>query len=177
MFTDQNNILCLTREKRVVVFLFFNTAEQYSRDVRGSYRTMGAWQFTFIGFNMTHCLLAKTEHQQEIDSKNKEQAPSAFPHILYILPRRRARKGPVRIFPPSHTKSKLCMSEDDHIFFFFFGCKFGESERGSLEFTSGFNMLRRKGLQQHLPAHGKGQRDWRECERSSRWNNRTFESF
>lgn len=49
--------------------------------MRGSYQTMGVWQFTFIGFNMTHCLLAKTEHQQEIDSKNKDQAPSAFPHI------------------------------------------------------------------------------------------------
>ena len=135
MFTNQNNILCLTREKRVVVFLFFNTAEQYSRDVRGSYRTMGAWQFTFIGFNMTHCLLAKTEHQQEIDSKNKEQAPSAFPHILYILPRRRARKGPVRIFPPSHTKSKLCMSEDDHIdsltkgFWFFLGANLAKANK------------------------------------------------
>lgn len=64
----------------------FHTIEQYSLEMRGSYHTMGVWQFTFIGFNMTHCLLAKTEHQQEIDSKNKDQAPSAFPHILYILP-------------------------------------------------------------------------------------------
>lgn len=28
---------------------------------------------------------AKTEHQQEIDSKNKDQAPGALPLILYIL--------------------------------------------------------------------------------------------
>lgn len=126
---------------------------------------MGAWQFTFIGFNMTHCLLAKTEHQQEIDSKNKEQAPSAFPHILYILPRRRAQKEPVRLFPRSRgdkkPKSELCMSEDDHVdslterFCCFFLVQIWRSERGSLECTSGFNMLRRKGLQQHLPAHGK----------------------
>lgn len=41
---------------------------------------------------MTHSLLSETEHQQEIDSKNKEQAPSAFPLILYIqLLRRRAQ--------------------------------------------------------------------------------------
>lgn len=132
MFTHQNNILCPAREK--IVF-FFNTAEQYSRDVRGSYRTVGAWQFTFIGFNMTHCLLAKTEHQQEIDSKNKEQAPSAFPHILYILPRRRALKDRSEDSldleeNKKKTKSELCMSEDDHVdffFFFFFGCKFGEA--------------------------------------------------
>lgn len=63
----------------------FIVARQYSREMQGSHRTMGVWQFTFTGFNMTHSLLAKTELQQEIDSKNKDQAPSAFPLVLYIF--------------------------------------------------------------------------------------------
>lgn len=94
----------------------FNTSKQYSREMQGSYRAMGVWKFTFIGFNMTHCLLAKTEHQQEIDSKNKDQAPSAFPHILYILPwhwhshRGVVHKEPVRKLPQSEKKAELCMS-------------------------------------------------------------------
>lgn len=37
---------------------------------------------------MTHCLLAKTEHQQEVDSKNKDHAPSAFP-LQLVKPQRR----------------------------------------------------------------------------------------
>lgn len=105
MFTDQSNILYLA-------------GKQYSLEMRGSYHTMGVWQFTFIGFNMTHCLLAKTEHQQEIDSKNKDQAPSAFPHILYILPwywhsrRGIVHKEPVRTLPQSvkRKKAQLCIS-------------------------------------------------------------------
>lgn len=90
----------------------FNTAEQYSWEMRGSYHTMGVWQFIFIGFNMTHCLLTKTEHQQEIDSKNKDQAPSAFPHILYILPwywhsrRGVVHKEPIRTLPQSGKESE-----------------------------------------------------------------------
>lgn len=80
---------------------------------------MGVWQFTFIGFNMTHCLLAKTEHQQEIDSKNKDRAPSAFPfptiHLALVLtqpPRRRAHKEPVRKkLPQSEKKNSRALYE------------------------------------------------------------------
>lgn len=79
IFTDQNNILYLVGEKRC-----FNATEQYSWKVQGSYKTAGAWQFTFTGFSMSHCFLANTEQQQEIDSKNKKGTISISCHPIHL---------------------------------------------------------------------------------------------
>lgn len=56
----------------------FNATKHYIREMRGPYRSMGVWQFTFIGFNMTHCLLAKTDRRLTLKIKT-----SHHQHFLY----------------------------------------------------------------------------------------------
>lgn len=137
------------------VMRVFNTTKQYCWDLQGSYRTMRLWQLAFIGLNMTHCLLAKTEHQQETDSKNKDQAPSAFPHILYISPwywhsrRGVVHKEPVGALSQSVRQSAVWATGGQAGWSHWCTLKrvsvqICRCEQGSLECMSEFNKLRAK---------------------------------
>lgn len=79
VFTDQSNILYLVEMKRG-----FNTAEKCSLEMPGFYQ--------ITGFGSSHSLALKwltaSTHQQEIDSKNKDQAAtiSASSHTIHLTP-------------------------------------------------------------------------------------------
>lgn len=161
MFTHQNNILCPAREKGVFLIPQSNIVAMCEAPIApwglGSSHSLVLTWLTASSLRQS----TKRRLTLKIKSRHHQHFLTYYTSCRGVVHKRNRSDYSLDL---EETKKQsqsfvwarmITLTRSRNVFVVFFLVQIWRSGRGSLECTSGFNMLRRKGLQQHLPAHGK----------------------